>query len=241
MINGFFNRVFIGFWPQRGAAGEKSANLRWPGTLIAALIWSGTALAQQAPGWDAARQAIIKDYAREQPGDKVIEVAGPEKREAVLIAIRYYGSALIERPDGTKSRDRVIVEYRLVGDVWELERVRVYEKNALADLESPANADALRLFNGAWPKDKCEGYEILDVQLDGKPRYQQETTSDRANAKRWFVYHLKISAKGNGKFRMSEDGAAYVNETQNMLLWNPAQKSWSVDPRQLRCSFSKQK
>jgi hypothetical protein len=212
------------------------------GLIAALLFWSNVALAQQAPDWDAARKAIIADYAREQPKDKVVEVTGPERREAFLIAIRYYGSALIERADGTRTRDKVSVEYRLVGDRWELERVQLLDKNALADLEPPPAAEALRLFNATYPKDKCEGYDIMEVKLDGKPRYQQEVTADRANAKRWFVYHIRIAAKGNGKFRMSEDGAAYLNETQNMLLWDPAQKSWSVDPRQVRCTgFVKQK
>ena len=72
------------------------------------------AAAQTAPAWEAARAEIIKDYARQQPGDKVLEVTGPEKREAILIAIRYYGSALVQRADGSKSRDKVLVEYRLV-------------------------------------------------------------------------------------------------------------------------------
>jgi len=202
------------------------------------LLAPGVALAQQAPGWDAARQAIIDDYAREQPKDKVIEVSGPEKRDALLVAVRYFATALIERADHSRSRDRVAVEYRLVGGHWDLYRVHVYESNAVADLEPPSAAEALRLFTAAWPKDKCEGYDILEVKLDGKPRFQQETTADRANAKRWYVYRLKVTAKGNGKFRMSEDGAAYVNETKNLLLWNPADRSWSVEPQQLRCSFS---
>ena len=198
------------------------------------------AAAQPAPGWEAARAAIHKDYAKQQPGDKVLEVSGPEKREAILIAVRYYGSALVQRADGTRSRDRITVEYRLVGSAWELERVHVYESQALAEMPPPSAAEAQRLFAAAWPQDKCEGFDILEVKIDGEPRFQLETTSDRANAKRWYVYALNIAAKGNGKFRMSEDGAAYLNRTQNMLLWNPAGKSWSVDPRQLRCSgFSK--
>ena len=209
---------------------------------LAMMIGSGTALSQQAPGWDAARNAIIDDYARQQPSDKVQDVSGPERREANLIAIRYYGSALIERADGTRNRDRLSVEYRLVGDRWELERVRLLESTALSDLDAPATGEAQRLFSAAWPKDKCEGFDIQGVTLVGAPRYQREVTSDRANAKRWYVYYLKIAAAGNGRFRMSEDGAAYLNETQNMLLWNPAEKSWSVDPRQLRCTgFVKQK
>ena len=210
--------------------------------VLAMITGSGTALAQQAPGWDVARKAIIDDYARQQPHDNTLDVSGPERREANLIAIRYYGSALIPRADGTRNRDRVSIEYRLVGDRWELERVRILESTALDDLDAPAIEEAKRLFNSAWPKDKCEGFDIQSVTLDSAPRYQREVTSDRTNAKRWYVYHLKIAAMGNGKFRMSEDGAAYYNETQNLLLWNPAAKSWSVDPRQLRCTgFVKQK
>jgi hypothetical protein len=226
---------------QRGALQKTWFVARRLVLLSSLLIAPAAALAQQAPGWDAARQAILDDYARAQPKDKVIEVTGPEKREAMIIAVRYYGVALVERADRTRSRDRVTVEYRLVGDHWDLYRVHVYEQNAVADLEPPAAAEALRLFTAAWPKDKCEGFDILDVKLDGAPRYQQETTADRANAKRWYVYHIKVAAKGNGKFRMSEDGTAYVNETQNLLLWHPAEKSWSVEPQQLRCSFSKVK
>ena len=55
------------------------------------------AAAQVAPAWEAARAAILKDYAKQQPGDKVLEVTGPERREAIIIAIRYYGSALVQR------------------------------------------------------------------------------------------------------------------------------------------------
>jgi hypothetical protein len=193
----------------------------------------------QAPAWDNARSAILKDYARTQPKDKVIELSGPERKEGRLLRYRYFATALVERADGTRDRDRVLVEYRLVGEQWELERVHVYESEALAELPPPAPAEAQRLFAAAWPKDKCEGFDIQGVALDGEPRFQRETTADRASARRWYVYRLKVSARGNGKFRMSEDGAAYENATQNLLLWNPAAKSWSVDPRQLRCSFSK--
>lgn len=192
--------------------------------------------AQTAPAWEAARAEILKDYAKQQPGDKVLEVTGPEKREAIIIAIRYYGSALVQRADGSKSRDKVLVEYRLVGSRWELEHVRVYEQQALADLSPPSAQEAQKILLAAWQGAKCEAFDGLAVAIDGEPRYQIETIADRANAKRWFVYNVKVSAKGNGKFRLSEDGAAYVNATQNMLLWNPAQKSWSVEVRQLRCT-----
>lgn len=200
------------------------------------------AAAQTAPAWEAARAEIIKDYARQQPGDKVLEVTGPEKREAILIAIRYYGSALVQRADGSRSRDKVLVEYRLVGSRWELERVRVYEQQTLADLAPPSTQEAQKILLAAWQGAKCEAFDNLAVAIDGAPRFQQEDSADRANAKRWYVYSVKVSAKGNGKFRLSEDGAAYVNATQNMLLWNPSQKSWSVEARHLRCTgFSKSK
>jgi hypothetical protein len=194
------------------------------------------AASQTAPAWEAARAEILKDYAKQQPGDKVLEVTGPEKREAIIIAIRYYGSALVQRADGTKSRDKVLVEYRLVGSRWELERVRVYESQELADLNPPSAQEAQKILLAAWQGAKCEAFDNLALAIDGEPRYQLETTADRVNAKRWFVYSVKVSAKGNGKFRLSEDGAAYVNATQNMLLWNPAQKTWSVEARQLRCT-----
>jgi len=201
-----------------------------------ALLFPALARAQTAPAWEAARAEILKDYAKQQPGDKVLEVSGPEKREAIIIAIRYYGSALVQRADGTKSRDKVLVEYRLVGSAWELERVRVYESQELADLKPPSAQEAQKILLAAWQGAKCEAFDNLAVAIDGEPRYQLETTADRANAKRWYVYSVKVSAKGNGKFRLSEDGAAYVNATQNMLLWNPAQKSWSVEARHLRCT-----
>ena len=195
-----------------------------------------SAWAQAEPGWEAARKAIIADYAKQQPGDKVQEVTGPDKREAILIAVRYYGSALVRRADGSRARDKVLVEYRLVGSRWELERVRVYESRELADLKPPAAQEAQKILLAAWQGAKCEAFDGLAVALDGEPRYQLETGADRANAKRWFVYNVKVSARGNGRFRLSEDCAAYVNATQNMLLWNPAQKSWSVEARQLRCT-----
>lgn len=204
--------------------------------LVLFLLAPLAAAAQTAPAWEAARAAILKDYAKQQPGDKVLEVTGPDKREAIIIAIRYYGSALVQRADGSKSRDKVLVEYRLVGSAWELERVHVYEQQALADLAPPSAQEAQKILLAAWQGAKCEAFDGLAVAIDGEPRYQIETIADRASAKRWFVYSVKVSAKGNGKFRLSEDGAAYVNATQNMLLWNPAQKSWSVEARQLRCT-----
>ena len=208
-------------------------------TLCILLFMPMLAAAQTAPAWEEARKAIIADYARHQSGARVVEINGPDKRDAILIAVRYWGTALVERADKTRTRDKVWVEYRLVGERWELQTVRVHESTALADIEAPARERAQALFAAAW-KDKCEGYDIQGVTLDGEPLYQLDTTND-PNPRRWYVYRVKVAAKGNGKFRMSEDGASYENVTQNLLLWNPADKSWSVEQRQLRCSFTKLK
>lgn len=207
----------------------------WVFLLVPLLSFAQTA----TPTWEAARAAIEKDYAKGDRGGKLVELKGPERREVGLIMVRWHGNALVERKDGKRTRDRVLAEYRLVGDVWELARVHVYESTALSDIDPPEKEKAQALFAAAW-KDKCEGYDIQGITLDGEPRYQLETTND-PNPKRWYVYRLKVAAKGNGKFRMSEDGASYENATQNLLLFNPADKSWSVEQRQLRCSFTKLK
>ena len=194
------------------------------------------AAAQPAPGWEQARKDVLADYKKQQPGDKVLEITGPERQEGVLIVIRYYGGATVERADKSKSSDRFWVEYRLFGSKWELQTVKVYEQNTQADLRPPSAAQAQQILQQAWIGAKCEAFDGLNVAIDGEPRFQIEDTSDRANAKRWYVYSVKVGAKGNGKFRLSEDGAAYVNATQNMLLWNPGNKSWTVEARQLRCA-----
>jgi hypothetical protein len=209
---------------------------------ILGVVVPAFALAQPAPGWEQARKDILADYAKQQPGDKVLEITGPEKREGVLIAVRYYGAALVERADGTRSRDRLWVEYRLFGDRWELQAVRVYASSALADVAAPGKEEAQRIIAAAWAKANCEGFDIKAIALEGEPRYQLESTSDRAKAKRWFVYQIQIDAVGTGKFRLSKEGVPYVNRTQNMLLWNPAERSWSVEPRHVRCTgFSEKK
>ena len=203
--------------------------------LTAFLVPAGAA-AQPAPGWEQARKDVLADYKKQQPGDKVLEITGPERQEGVLIVIRYYGGAMVERADKSKSSDRFWVEYRLFGSKWELQTVKVYEQNTQADLRPPSAAQAQQILQQAWIGAKCEAFDGLSVAIDGEPRFQIEDTSDRANAKRWYVYSVKVGAKGNGKFRLSEDGAAYVNATQNMLLWNPGSKSWTVESRQLRCT-----
>jgi len=205
---------------------------------VALLLLPAAAAAQPAPGWEQAKKDVLADYKKQQPGDRVLEITGPERKEGVAIVIRYYGGAMVERADKSKSSDRFWVEYRLFGSKWELQTVKVYEQNTQSDLKPPA--DAQQILQAAWLGAKCEAFDDLKVTIDGAPRFQIEDTSDRANAKRWYVYSVKVAAKGNGKFRLSEDGAAYVNATQNMLLWNPSSKSWTVEARHLRCTgFSK--
>jgi hypothetical protein len=203
---------------------------------VALFLLPAAASAQPAPSWDQAKQDVLADYRKQQPGDKVLEITGPERKEGVAIAIRYYGGAMVERADKSKSRDRFWVEYRLFGSKWELQAVHVYEQNTQSDLKPPSSAEAQQILQAAWTGAKCEAFDDLKVAIDGEPRFQIEATSDRANAKRWYVYSVKVSAKGNGKFRLSEDGASYVNATQNMLLWNASSKSWTVEARHLRCT-----
>jgi hypothetical protein len=205
---------------------------------LACMLATTCAWAQPAPSWEQAKKDVLADYKKQQPGDKVLEITGPEKKEGIAILIRYYGGARVERADKSKSSDRFWIEYRLFGTKWELQTVKVYEQSTQADLKPPA--DAQQILQAAWLGAKCEAFDNLQVAIDGAPRFQIEDTADRANAKRWYVYSVKVAAKGNGKFRLSEDGASYVNATQNMLLWNPAAKSWSVEARHLRCTgFSK--
>ena len=204
--------------------------------LFAAFLFPLAAVAQPAPSWDQAKKEVLADYAKQQPGAKVLEITGPEKKEGVAIVIRYYGSAQVERFGDSKSSDRFFVEYRLFGSKWELQAVRVYEQNTLSDIKPPPAAEAQQILQAAWLGAKCDAFDNLQVAIDGEPKFQIETTSDRANAKRWYVYSVKVAAKGNGKFRLSEDGVSYVNATQNMLLWNPSTKSWTVEARHLRCT-----
>lgn len=206
--------------------------------IVAAMlaVFCCSAGAQVAPGWDEAKRAILADYARQQPGDKVLELGGPDKRDAIIIAVRYYGNALVERADGSRTRDKLWIEYRLVGERWELQAVKVYESSALADLEAPQKAETVKLLAAAWQAAKCEGFDIRNIALDGEPRFQLESVADRKAAKRWYVYTVQVDAVGTGKFRLSKEGVPYVNRGQSMLLWNPAARSWSVEPRHIRCT-----
>ena len=75
-------------------------------------------LAQPAPSWEQAKKDVLADYKKQQPGDKVLEITGPERKEGVAIVIRYYGGAMVERADKSKSSDRFFVEYRLFCTQW---------------------------------------------------------------------------------------------------------------------------
>lgn len=52
----------------------------------AALLVPSAAAAQPAPGWDQAKKDVLADYRKQQPGDKVLEITGPERREGVAKA-----------------------------------------------------------------------------------------------------------------------------------------------------------
>ena len=144
--------------------------------------------------------------------------------------------------DQLRDRDRVAVTFTLVAEKWEVRHVRIIGSESLPEMEPPAEADALRMFQEVWKKDKCEGYEITAVKLTRKPRFQREIAKDRTQARRWFIYALEISATGTGDFRISKEGASYLLRITNGLLWNPGEKTWSVDPRWVKCrGFSKVK
>ncbi len=93
------------------------------------------------------------------------------------------------------------VEYRLVGDRWELHAVHVYEQTAQADVEPPSAEQAQRLFGAAWPKDKCEGFGNLGVKLDGAPRYQQG--DHRRPCQRQALVHLPPEGGSPGQRQIS--------------------------------------
>lgn len=202
-----------------------------------ALFVPALAGAQPAPGWEQAKKDILADYKKQQPGDKVLELSGPQRKEGALIVVRYYGSAVVERADKSKTHDRFWVEYRLFGSRWELQAVKVYEQNMQSDIQAPSKAQAQELIAAAWKAGNCEGFDIKSIALEGEPRFQIEATriEDRPKAKRSYVYQVQIDAVGTGKFRLSKDGVAYVNQLQHLLHWDPQARAWSVDPRHVRC------
>lgn len=202
------------------------------------------AWAQAAPGWEQAKRDVLADYKKQQPGDQVKEIMGPERKEGALIVLRYYGSAVVERADKSRTNDRFWVEYRLFGSRWELQTVKVYEQNMQSDIQAPSKAQAQELIAAAWKAGNCEGFDIKTIALEGEPRFQIEATKleHRPKAKRSYIYQVQIDAVGTGKFRLSKEGVAYRNRLQHLLHWDPQGRAWTVDPRHVRCGgFSEKK
>lgn len=205
------------------------------------LLLGEIAWAQQkgAPPWSAAKTAIEAWYKKERPEARIVEVVPADDREIGFLgwAVRHHAYVTVAQPDQLRDREHVTVIFVRVAGKWEVDEVKAVESAALPDVEQPSAADALRLFRDAWKKDKCRGFDIREVKAAGEPRFQRERVSgDRTKARRWFLYDLEITATGNGDFRMSEEGQPYLLKTQNALLWNPAEKSWSVDPQWVRCT-----
>lgn len=203
-------------------------------TLLFAL--SGPAQAQSGPpAWQQAERAIRADYAKRESTTKILEISQGD-RSLLPFWVGYEAQVSVERSGGRRDRERVGVSFMLVQGSWELDGVEFLGTRELADVTPPQQEVAQRLLTEAWPKDKCEGYDIVAVKLDGEPRFQREAASDAAKAKRSYVYSVEVQATGNGKFRMSEAGAQYSNKTQNLLTWDADGKTWSVDPRQVKCA-----
>ena len=214
--------------------------LMLPG-ILTAVSW---AQGPGAPPWEEAKAAIEAWYKTEVPESKVEEIVPAEERKILDfgLSIRHYARVQVVGRDQLRDRDRVAVTFTLVAEKWEVRHVRIIGSESLPEMEPPAEADALRMFQEVWKKDKCEGYEITAVKLTRKPRFQREIAKDRTQARRWFIYALEISATGTGDFRISKEGASYLLRITNGLLWNPGEKTWSVDPRWVKCrGFSKVK
>lgn len=198
-----------------------------------------------APPWEAARDAIEKWYKKELPGSKIEEIV-PAKHAEIRdfgLVVRYYARLRVQRADGLRDWDEVHVNFIRVAGAWEVSPVYITGLDPISDVEPPTAAQALLLFRAAWKKDLCEGYVINEVKAGGEPDFQRESVSgDRTKARRWYVYDLEVRATGTGDFKLSEAGAPYMLEIRNRLVWNPADRSWSVDPTHVKCSgFDKAK
>lgn len=188
------------------------------------------------PAWRQADSAIRADYAKREATTKILEVTQGD-RLLWPFWVAYEADVSVERGGGRRDRERLGVSFMLVKGSWELDAVELLGRRDLADVKPPSQDEAQRLLTAAWPAGKCEGYDVTQVRLDGVPRFQRDPgASDPATAKRSYIYSVEVLATGNGKFRMSERGMAYSNRTQNLLTWDAENKTWSVDPRQLRCA-----
>jgi hypothetical protein len=203
---------------------------------IAGIVGAPAGAQKPLPAWQQAESAIRADYAKREADAKILEIVQGE-RAVFPFWTAYEANVSVERSGRRRDKERVGVAYWLVKGSWELDGVALLGRRDLADIAPPPQDEAQKLLNAAWAADKCEGYDITAVKLEGgDPRFQRETVSDAARAKRSFVYAVDVQATGNGKSRMSERGTRYSNRTQNLLTWNAESKSWSVDPRQVRCT-----
>lgn len=204
---------------------------------VVAVVCSTPALAQQGPpAWRLADSAIRADYAKSEATTKILEITQGE-RMLWPFWVAYEADVSVERGGGRRDRERLGVSFMLVKGKWEFDGIELLGVRELADVKPPSQDEAQRLLTAAWPAGKCEGYEVTQVKLDGAPRFQRDPgATDPATAKRSYVYSVEVMATGTGQFRMSERGATYSNKTQNLLTWNAETKSWTVEPRQLRCS-----
>lgn len=204
---------------------------------LTALVVAAPVLAQQgAPSWRLADSAIRADYGKREATTKILEITQGE-RLLWPFWVAYEADVSVERGGGRRDRERIGVSFMLVKGKWEFDGIELLGVRELADVKPPSQDEAQRLLAAAWPAAKCEGYDITQVKLDDAPRFQRDPgATDPATAKRSYIYSIEVMATGNGQFRMSERGAAYSNKTQNLLTWNAETKTWSVDPRHLRCS-----
>ena len=201
------------------------------------VLSANTVMAQKGPpAWKQADSAIRADYAKREASTKILEIVQGE-RSLLPFWVAYEADVSIQRSGGRRDKERVGVSFMLVKGSWEFDGVELLGRRELADVKPPPEDEAQKLLNAAWTSTKCDGYDIKLVKLDGAPRFQRDpNATDPARAKRSYVYSVEVQATGNGQFRMSERGTQYVDRTQNLVTWDADGKSWSVDPRQVKCS-----
>jgi hypothetical protein len=209
--------------------------------LLVTLFASGPARADAgAPGWEAAKAAIAKEYAiDEASGDRIDSISENGQPEIYPFYVRRYGKLLIDRKDKTREEHKVWVDFVLVNHQWEVEAIGGLEFKALADVKPPPASDAQRLLEESWKT--CEGFTVEGVQLKGEPEFQREPGADRAKARRGYVYSAVVTATGTGAARLSTKGAGYQADGRFLLWMDPTQRTWSVDKRALRCNFQQVK
>lgn len=203
--------------------------------LLISSVASAAVAQKGAPTFKQADSAIRADFAKHEASAKILEINSGDQM-LLPFWVAYEANVSVERSGGRRDSERLGVSFFLVKGKWELDEIEVLGRRQLADVEPPSQEEAQRLLSAAWKPDKCEGYDITAVRLVGGPRFQRDPLSnDAAAAKRQYVYSIEVVATGNGKFRMSDRGQGYVDQTQNLLTWDPKSKTWSVEQQQVRC------